>query len=398
MKRSNILWNNIILLLFNRMNKKEHKTKLKSMYLANFMDNYKKHNYKRVITQFLVLIGIISFNAAFAQGDGCKVVVIDAGHGGKDPGCSGKGSQEKTIALGIALKLGALIEENHKDVKVVYTRKSDVFVELDERANIANKNKADLFICIHANANDKSTAYGAETYVLGLHKTDAQKQIANRENSVISFEDDSKKYEQLTPDMLIARTMQLSVFLNQSILFANDIQNEFKKIGRKDRGVKQAGFVVLFKTTMPSVLIESGFLTNETDNQFLVKGENQQKMAQSIYNAFKNYKSQRDKVANVIKENNVEIPTNTGVEFKVQIASSRNEVSTEPFNFKGLEGVEKKKVDAYYRYFYGSTSSYDEIKKIKEEVKKKGYSDAFVIAYLDGERISLKKAINLASD
>ena len=395
MKRSNILLDNIILLLFNRMNKKRYKTKLKSMDLANFMSLYKKHSLKRVLTLFLVLTGI---NFSFAQGDGCKVVVIDAGHGGKDPGCSGKGSREKTIALGIALKLGKLIEDNHKDVKVVYTRKSDVFVELDERANIANKNKADLFICIHANANAKASAYGAETYVLGLHKTEAQKQIANRENSVISFEDNTKKYEELTPDMLIARTMQLSVFLNQSILFANDIQKEFKKIGRKDRGVKQAGFVVLFKTTMPSVLIESGFLTNTTDNEFLIKGENQQKMAQSIYNAFKTYKSQRDEVADVIKENNIEVPENSGVQFKVQIASSRNEVDVAPYNFKGLEGVEKKKVDAYYRYFYGNTSSYSEIKKIKEEVKKKGYSDAFVIAYLDGERISLKKAINLASD
>ncbi len=395
MKRSNILLDNIILLLFNRMNKKRYKTKLKSMDLANFMSLYKKHSLKRVLTLFLVLTGI---NFSFAQGDGCKVVVIDAGHGGKDPGCSGKGSKEKTIALGIALKLGKLIEDNHKDVKVVYTRKSDVFVELDERANIANKNKADLFICIHANANAKASAYGAETYVLGLHKTEAQKQIANRENSVISFEDNTKKYEELTPDMLIARTMQLSVFLNQSILFANDIQKEFKKIGRKDRGVKQAGFVVLFKTTMPSVLIESGFLTNTTDNEFLIKGENQQKMAQSIYNAFKTYKSQRDEVADVIKENNIEVPENSGVQFKVQIASSRNEVDVAPYNFKGLEGVEKKKVDAYYRYFYGNTSSYSEIKKIKEEVKKKGYSDAFVIAYLDGERISLKKAINLASD
>ena len=220
MKRSNILLDNIILLLFNRMNKKRYKTKLKSMDLANFMSLYKKHSLKRVLTLFLVLTGI---NFSFAQGDGCKVVVIDAGHGGKDPGCSGKGSKEKTIALGIALKLGKLIEDNHKDVKVVYTRKSDVFVELDERANIANKNKADLFICIHANANAKASAYGAETYVLGLHKTEAQKQIANRENSVISFEDNTKKYEELTPDMLIARTMQLSVFLNQSILFANDI-------------------------------------------------------------------------------------------------------------------------------------------------------------------------------
>ena len=395
MKRSNILLDNIILLLFNRMNKKRYKTKLKSMYLANFMSLYKKHSLKRVFILFLMFAGI---NFSFAQGDGCKVVVIDAGHGGKDPGCSGKGSKEKTIALGIALKLGKLIEDNYKDVKVVYTRKTDVFVELDERANIANKNKADLFICIHANANAKSSAYGAETYVLGLHKTDAQKQIANRENSVISFEDNTKKYQELTPDMLIARTMQLSVFLNQSILFANDIQKEFKKIGRKDRGVKQAGFVVLFKTTMPSVLIESGFLTNTTDNEFLIKGENQQKMAQSIYNAFKTYKSQRDKVANVIKENNIDIPENSGVQFKIQIASSRNEVDTAPYNFKGLEGVEKKKVDSYYRYFYGSTSSYSEIKKIKEEVKKKGYADAFVIAYLDGERISLKKAINLASD
>ena len=212
-----------------------------------------------------------------------KTVVIDAGHGGKDPGCHGAAANEKTVCLSMALKLGEMIKKDYPHINVVYTRDKDVFIELDERAKIANRNKADLFICIHANAAGP-TAYGTETYVLGLHRTEAQQNVAERENATIHLEDDGgAKYKDfdMSPDAIIARQIQLSVFLDQSINFASKLQTEFKTLGRHDRGVKQAGFLVLYKTTMPSVLIETGFLTNPTEEKFLSSDASQDLMAKA---------------------------------------------------------------------------------------------------------------------
>jgi N-acetylmuramoyl-L-alanine amidase len=362
---------------------------------------------KRFNGVFLV-VSLVFFQVnSFSQLSKFKTVVIDAGHGGHDNGCSGKGSKEKIIALNIALKLGKLIETGNKDVKVIYTRKTDKFVTLDNRAKIANTKKADLFICVHANANKKSSPSGTETYVLGLHKTKEQKEIAARENAVIELEENSSsKYQKITPEKLIARTMQLSAYLNQSISFASQIQKEFKKIGRKDRGVKQAGFVVLYKTTMPSVLIETGFLTNSADNAFLKKSANQQKMAQAIYNAFKRYKRNRDKIYNEISKNRSDrkpskktTTTNTSeVIFKIQLASSTNKIEPKSYNFKGLRNVELKKDGKYYRYYYGETNSYSSIKKSLKTAKTKGYKDAFVMGFVDGKRVDLQKAIQLVKN
>lgn len=353
------------------------------------------------------MLGVVFFlNPSFSQGKKLKTVVIDAGHGGHDDGCSGSGSKEKTIALSIALKLGKLIETNDKDVVVEYTRKTDKFVTLDNRAKIANTKKADLFICVHANANAKSSPYGTETYVLGLHKTDEQEEIAARENSVIELEENSgSKYQKITPEKLIARTMQLSAYLNQSISFASEIQKEFKKIGRKDRGVKQAGFVVLYKTTMPSVLIETGFLTNSKENAYLKSSTNQQKMAKAIYTAFKTYKEKRDRVYNEIKKNSNEPIQNekiasdaSRVEFKIQLASSTNKIEPKSYNFKGLRNVEIKKDGKYYRYYYGNTSSYKSVQESLKTAKAKGYKDAFLMGFVDGERVDLNEAIKLGNN
>ena len=190
-----------------------------------------------------------------------RTVVIDAGHGGKDPGCHGSFAHEKVVCLAMALRLGELIKAKYPDVKVIFTRDKDVFVELYERANIANRANADLFICIHANAGSAS-AYGTETYVLGLHRTESQQKVAETENAIISLEDDKgAKYLDfdMSPDAIIGIQLQMSVNLDNSIRFAELLQKEFKRIGRYDRGVKQAGFLVLYKTTMPSVLIETGF-------------------------------------------------------------------------------------------------------------------------------------------
>jgi N-acetylmuramoyl-L-alanine amidase len=193
-----------------------------------------------------------------------KTVVIDAGHGGHDHGCSGSSNKEKTVALNLALKLGALIEKNYPDVKVVYTRKTDVFVELYERAAIANRNNADLFICIHCNANPSSSPSGTETYVMGLHKTEANLNVAKRENDVILMEDDySQHYDGFDPNnpaSHIIFSLNQHAFMEQSILFASSVEKYFKtNSNRSSRGVKQAGFLVLWKTAMPSVLIETGF-------------------------------------------------------------------------------------------------------------------------------------------
>jgi len=352
-----------------------------------------------------------------------KTVVIDAGHGGKDPGCHGNFAHEKTVCLEIALKLGAMIKEKHPDVKVIYTRDKDVFVELIERANIANRNKADLFICIHANAGS-AAAFGTETYVLGLHRTEAQQKVMERENSIIALEDDKgAKYKDfdLSPDAIIAKQLQGAVYLNHSILFAENLQREFKKVGRYDRGVKQAGFLVLYKTTMPSVLIETGFLTNPTEEKFLGVKDGQEQMANSMFKAFENYKNQLEG-RTVVKEtqqdtnqvisptpttNNTATPSNssenqsvtkdsTGLIFRVQIHTSDRKTSLTSSRFKGLEMFEYQQ-DNLFKYCTGIfQNDLQAAKNYKHELIENGFQNAFVVAFFNGERISIEKAIKLA--
>jgi N-acetylmuramoyl-L-alanine amidase len=328
---------------------------------------------KNALSVFLLAALVLFSSAAtWAQSSKIKTVVIDAGHGGHDPGCHGAQNNEKEVCLSMALKLGALIKERYPDIKIIYTRSTDVFVELAERANIANRNNADLFICIHANAGS-TTAYGSETYVLGLHRTDAQQKVAERENASIALEDDKgAKYRSydLTPDGIIALQFQLAVFHRQSILFAEMIQKEFKRIGRYDRGVKQAGFLVLYKTTMPSVLIETAFLPNPTEEKLIGTAEGQQKMAQSMFQAFVNYKNATEGktvVGGTTIQNNtdtkptetsppkpVEIPKEIvkeqGLVFKVQIETSNKAISTKSSHFKGLEIFEYQYTATGVRY------------------------------------------------
>jgi N-acetylmuramoyl-L-alanine amidase len=224
------------------------------------------------------------------------VVVIDAGHGGHDEGTHGRLLKEKDIALTIALKVGAYIEKNVPGVKVIYTRKDDTYLALDERADIANKNRADLFICIHANANPNNKAYGTETFVMGIHKDEGNLSIAQRENSVILLDENyEERYEGFnpnSPESYILFQLTQSAYLENSLLFARKVEDQFKlRVGRTSRGVKQAGFVVLWRTTMPSVLIETGFLTNSTEEKFLANEQGQDLIASGIYRAFKEYKS-----------------------------------------------------------------------------------------------------------
>ncbi len=229
------------------------------------------------------------------------VVVIDAGHGGHDNGTHGRLLKEKDLALSIALKVGGYIEKNIPGVKVIYTRKDDRYLALDERANIANKNKADLFICIHANANPNTKAFGTETFVMGLHKDEGNLAIAQRENSVILMDENyEERYEGFnpnSPESYILFELIQSAYLESSLKFAQKVEGQFKeRVGRLSRGVKQAGFVVLWRTTMPSVLIETGFLTNSTEEKFLAGDEGQELIASGIYRAFKEYKNEVESI------------------------------------------------------------------------------------------------------
>lgn len=372
----------------------------------------------------LVTTGILT-TRSYAQKDelfnsAIKTVVIDAGHGGKDPGCNGAHSNEKTVCLNMALALGDMIKKNYPEIKVVYTRDKDVFVELDERAKIANRNNADLFICIHANSAG-AAAYGAETYVLGLHRTESQQKIAERENSTIYLEDDGgEKYKgfDLSPDAIIARQLQLSIFLDQSINYASKVQAEFKTLGRHDRGVKQAGFLVLYKTTMPSVLIETGFLTNPQEENFLGNKENQKKMSEAMFSAFRKYKNELEGVhvdtktpitnssqnSGTTTQQSTETTTenekesNDKVVFRIQIQTSQKRIPTSSKEFKGMPIYEYQQ-DGLYKYATGYfVSDFKSANNQKNELRNTGFEHAFVIAFLNGERINLEKAIKLAEN
>ena len=253
-----------------------------------------------IIFLFVPLIFITySFHSNTDNKFGIRKVVIDAGHGGKDPGCVSGAYNEKSIALSIALKLGHYIEKNNKDVKVIYTRTTDEFIELQRRAEIANENKADLFISIHCNSNPSSSPYGVESWVMGTHKSKANLEVAQKENASILLEDDySKKYNGFdpnSPEAYIIFSLYQNAFLEKSVNFASKVEKQLKdKAQRIDRGVKQAGFLVLFKTTMPSILIETGFLSNPNELAFISSSKGQDHIASAIYRAFKEYKSETE--------------------------------------------------------------------------------------------------------
>lgn len=372
-----------------------------------------------------------------AQDKHVRTVVIDAGHGGKDSGCLGSFSKEKDIALAVALQLGKLIEEHFSDVKVVYTRKTDVFVELYNRAQIANKANADLFICIHVNAGG-AAAHGAETFVMGLHKTETNLAVAKRENEAILLEDNYEhQYEGFnlnTPEGNIIFSLYQNKFLNQSLTFAAFCQKYFREYAlRYDRGVKQAGFLVLVYTAMPSVLIETGFATNPDDEKFLTDKNGQLQMAESIFQAFVDYKKSVEKSGfaglkkpfipskSIKKEgnskeepkkeetkkeepkkeetslttNNASIKSESGIIFKVQFMSSKNKVQESAPELKNIPKVSVVYSDNWYRYFAGNETSLESIQEVKKIVVNQGYKDAFIVAYQNGQRISVQEALDI---
>jgi N-acetylmuramoyl-L-alanine amidase len=331
-------------------------------------------------------------------------IVLDAGHGGTDPGNIGNGYREKNIALKTALEVGRIIGAK-KNVRIVYTRKTDDFVDLWKRGNIANDVKADLFVSIHCDAHT-SSAYGAGTFVLGLHANKRNFDVAKRENSVIRLEknyEQNYKYNPNSPESIIGLSLLQEENLEQSLLLASSIQNNFiKKNKRKNRGVKQAGFVVLYQTTMPSVLIELGFLTNKTEGRYLNSKKGQQAMAKSIASSISVYIDQlKLNAVSVVSEENFvatkELQTKTvnkeDVFFKIQVSSGKRRIAAKSYNFKGLKNVERIKIQSYYKYYYGKTSNYKKGQSFLKTVKKKGYADAFITAFKNGKKISIKEAL-----
>ncbi|WP_247649166.1 N-acetylmuramoyl-L-alanine amidase [Lutibacter sp. B1] len=349
-----------------------------------------------------------SYHVLYAQ-EKDFVVVLDAGHGGKDPGKVGyKKVKEKDIALKIVLQVGKLLEKN-KNIKVVYTRKTDVFIDLWERGRIANKADADLFVSVHCNAHH-TQAYGAETWVLGTHANRQNFEVAKAENAVILLEDDYKTnykgFDPNSPESVIGLTLMQEEYLDQSIQLASIIQNGFtSNLKRKDRGVKQAGFVVLHQTYMPSVLIETGFITNKYEGLFLGSSQGQQKFAESIYKGIVKYKEQL--TLNSVESTSISVNENKtqatsvatsaedygDIEFKVQIASGSRKLDTKPYNFKGLKNVERIKVGNSYKYYLGKTSNYSQIKDLHQLAKSKGYTSAFIVAFKNGKKIPVNQVL-----
>lgn len=385
-----------------------------------------------------------------------KTLVIDAGHGGHDPGCLGSSAKEKDVCLGVALKLGKLVETYFKDVKVIYTRNTDVFVKLMDRAEIANKHKADLFISIHANSAQNKSAFGTETFVMGTKYTDRNLELTKRENSVILLEEDYEKnydgYDPNSPMANILMGLYQQEYLASSINFASKIEHQFQtRNGRRSRGVRQRVLLVMYRTTMPSVLVETGFLTNKDDHTLLKEDLGQAQTAGAIFRAFLEYKREmegvsaseiakeealvfsnwdstlthilklnvdtattvkiqekiktsKDSVAQSIKEiqrkeeQNKDLekkPENHDLLFRVQITSSSNKIPVNSRKFKGLTNVFEYTAGETYKYAVGNCVTQQEAIDLLKDVKEKGFDDAFVIAFYLGERVSIKKAKEL---
>jgi N-acetylmuramoyl-L-alanine amidase len=398
---------------------------------------YQSFLFKQTI-KFFILIQLLMNNQGLVCGQSrlqkrTFTVVLDPGHGGKDPGTVWKKVYEKDIALAIALKLGNIIKKNMSDAKVLYTRQTDVFIDLDKRAPVANKNQADLFISIHVNSNEKSLkADGTETFFMGTTKSEENLEVAIKENAVITKEDNYilkyEGYDPNSPNSFIALSLVQSTHWKQSLSFASCVQNQFVTSKRTDRGVKQAGFLVLWRTAVPSVLVETGFITNENDRKLLTSEHGQELIATSIYRAIKNYKEgiesgsvavttgrhvkdsvpvplQKTDSAVVITDttnDKTDTPDNTDkskvlIEFLVQVSSSKKPLSLNPKHFKGLKNVEELKTGDKFKYAVGRKSSYNEVVEYAKIVRNY-FPDAFIIAVKDGKIIPLKEALKEIKD
>lgn len=364
-------------------------------------------------------------------------VVLDAGHGGKDYGASYHGYHEKDIALDVVKKIGRILEKN-PNIEVVYTRNSDVFVELDERANIANREKATIFISIHCNANKSLVANGFETYVMGVARNKSNLEVAKLENDVVSLEKDYKQnyegYNPNSPESAIGMLMLQEEYRENSVELAARIQRNFaQNSNRKDRGVREAGFLVLRKIAMPRILVEMGFISHPGEGEYLASEEGQHDIAVDIASAILSYKKEffgseknepniekpkfktqlriieppkiivKDTLPKTTEikqsiDNGTSIPvfTNTGIVFKVQLTAISTNLSLIPSNFNGLENVSVEESGKLFKYYFGDTSDYNLSKKYLAEAKANGYKTAFLVAYKNGIKIDVKQAAKLS--
>ena len=388
---------------------------------------------------FLLLLTSVFAAPLNAQKDGKTFkVVIDAGHGGKDPGCLGTYSKEKDVALDVALKTGKLISDNCPNVKVIYTRSTDVFVELYNRAKIANNNHADLFISFHCNANDNHSAHGVETFVMGLDKSEKNLAVARMENSAMLKEEGYKEhyagFNPDSPESAVMFSLYSSAYLNNSILLADKVQKNL--VGTThllDRGVKQAPYWVLWSVSMPSILIEMGFLSNPTEEKYLTDEQHKKDIANAIYRGFVSYYTQQtgnrvviddskespkpnpnpqnsitnDNSTNNISDNQPDkkdsdekaaianTPVNPdGVRFVVQFMATPENIPLTDKRFKSIPDVNRYFEGGLWKYTAGNEKDLPSAKKIMQEIKAK-YPDAFVIAFKGENKIPVSEAVKL---
>ena len=358
---------------------------------------------KHLILFFLVLtFNVIICNDVEAQtGKKITTVVIDPGHGGKDPGAIGKKSKEKDITLKVAKMTGDYIKQYCPDVNVVYTRTSDVFVSLLRRAQIANQNNADIFISIHCNANASTSPYGVETFVMGEHRNAANLEVAKLENASILYEENAEEnygdFDPNSPEAHIMLSFFQSEFRKASLELAEHIQNQLvNRVGRKDRGVQQAGFYVLYKTAMPSVLVEIGFISNPAEENFLVSKDGQTYIASALFRAFRDYKKTYEKDSAtegpVYEEQPSSDVTSAAsdtdkVVYKVQIESRTRKLDNPNQHYKDLNNVDYYEHNGQYKYTAGYFYSKKEADNYCKIVKGKGYNGAFVISFKNGKRM-----------
>jgi N-acetylmuramoyl-L-alanine amidase len=330
-----------------------------------------------------------------------KKIVIDAGHGGIDSGCLGEGMEKKNT-LAMALMLGRKIKENYPEIEIVYTRDRDVFVELHKRAEIANKAKADLFISLHCNSTESGSAHGTETYVLGTHKMEENLGVAKRENASILLESDYEtQYEGFDPNSneayIIFRLYQ-NAYLDKSILFGKYVEESFKNnAGRRSIGVKQAGFVVLRETAMPSVLIETGFLNHPTEGAYISSAQGHDQMTDAILAAFSKYKNavETHEGGEVARGNYTMVKNSAkresiaeGVEYKIQLAISDKDLSNTP-RWKNVDNLEVKKESTLFKYYRNGLTSYEEAQITLKKMKSSGFTGAFIVAFKNGKKVAM---------
>ncbi len=385
--------------------------KKRELNMCTVYKNGKHHTIYIYSVAFALFLITLNVNATPAfKTNGLWVIVIDPGHGGRDPGALGSFSQEKNINLAIAKKTGEYLTENLKNVKVVYTREDDSTVDILDRPQIANKNKADLFISIHANWAKNKNVSGPETYIMGLAKDEDNLAVAMKENEVILLEEDySTKYQGFdpkSPESYIIFTLTQNVFQKQSADLAMKVQTQFKeRANRNDRGVRQAGFWVLFNTSMPSVLIETGFITNAAEEKYLNSKQGQDYLASAIYRACRDYINDIDNMSNfsiaekeiLMKDNQASgetVKTDDGIVFRVQVSSASARTGIKPENFKGLTDIIEIVVQERFKYATGSFREYADAVKHRRMIEEI-YPDAFVIAIKDNKILPLQQALDL---